>query len=40
MPERFGRVREYALGKNSGKANIQMNLDAIGVELDEESMRR
>jgi D-citramalate synthase len=40
MPERFGRVREYALGKNSGKANIQMNLDAIGVELDEESMRK
>lgn len=23
QPERFGRVREYALGKNSGKANIR-----------------
>lgn len=23
LPERFGRVREYALGKNSGKANIR-----------------
>ena len=40
LPERFGRVREYALGKNSGKANIQMNLEAMGIELDEESMRK
>ncbi len=40
LPERFGRVREYALGKNSGKANIQMNLMAMGIELDEESMRK
>lgn len=23
LPERFGRIREYALGKNSGKANIR-----------------
>ena len=23
LPERFGRTREYALGKTSGKANIQ-----------------
>ena len=40
LPERFGRVREYALGKNSGKASIQMNLEAMGIELDEESMRK
>jgi len=40
LPERFGRVREYALGKNSGKANIQMNLEAMGIKLDEESMRK
>ncbi len=40
LPERFGRVREYALGKNSGKANIQLNLEAMGIELDEESMRK
>ena len=40
LPERFGRVREYALGKNSGKANIQMNLEAMGIVLDEESMRK
>ena len=26
LPERFGRRREYALGKNSGKANILKNL--------------
>ena len=30
MPERFGRSREYALGKNSGKANILKNLEALG----------
>ena len=28
LPERFGRTREYALGKTSGKANIQKNLGA------------
>ena len=26
LPERFGRIREYALGKTSGKANIRKNL--------------
>ena len=40
LPERFGRTREYALGKTSGKANIQKNLEALGIELDEESMRK
>lgn len=40
MPERFGRTREYALGKTSGKASIKKNLDAMGIELDEESMRK
>lgn len=40
LPERFGRVREYALGKNSGKANIRMNLESLGLELDEESMKK
>lgn len=39
LPERFGRVREYALGKTSGKANIRKNLESLGLELDEESMR-
>ncbi|MDD3061768.1 MAG: alpha-isopropylmalate synthase regulatory domain-containing protein [Massilibacteroides sp.] len=40
LPERFGRVREYALGKTSGKANIRKNLEALGIELDEDSMRK
>jgi len=40
LPERFGRSREYALGKTSGKSNIKKNLEALGIELDEESMRR
>src|SRR5690554_5690058 len=40
MPERFGRFREYALGKNAGKSNIIKNLEALGIELDEESTRK
>lgn len=40
LPERFGRIREYALGKNSGKANIRKNLESIGIDLDEESIKK
>ncbi len=40
LPERFGRTREYALGKTSGKANILKNLEALHIELDDESMRK
>ncbi len=40
LPERFGRQREYALGKNSGKANILKNLEAFGLELTPEQTRR
>lgn len=40
LPERFGRRREYALGKSSGKANIRMNLEELGLELSEEDMRK
>ena len=40
LPERFGRKREYALGKNSGKANIRKNLEDLGLKLDDESMRK
>ena len=40
LPERFGRVREYALGKTSGKANIRKNLEALGIDIDEDSMRK
>ena len=40
LPERFGRVREYALGKTSGRANIRKNLEAMGIDMDEASMRK
>ena len=40
IPERFGRVREYALGKTSGKANILMNLESLGIDVDDDSMRK
>ncbi len=40
LPERFGRTRQYALGKTSGKANIKKNLDDLGIELDSESLAK
>ena len=40
MPERFGRVRTYALGKTSGKANIKKNLEELGLELDSKSLKK
>ena len=40
VPERFGRKREYALGKNSGKANIARNLEELGLELTPEQTKR
>jgi D-citramalate synthase len=40
VPERFGRKREYAMGKNSGKANIAKNLEELGLELTPEQTRR
>lgn len=40
LPERFGREREYALGKTSGKANILKNLESYGLELTPEQTRR
>jgi D-citramalate synthase len=39
LPERFGRKRSYALGKMSGKASIQKNLDELGIELNKEDMK-
>ncbi len=39
LPERFGRQREYALGKTSGKANIANNLKELGIDLDPDSLR-
>jgi D-citramalate synthase len=32
-PARFGRARRYALGKLSGKASVDHNLKALGIEL-------
>ena len=40
LPERFGRTRQYALGKTSGKANIKKNLKDLGIELDKESLKK
>lgn len=40
LPERFGRIRQYALGKTSGKANIKKNLEDLGIELDAESLKK
>lgn len=40
LPERFGRSREYALGKMSGKANIEQNLKLLGIHLNDDDMRR
>ncbi|MFW5831754.1 MAG: alpha-isopropylmalate synthase regulatory domain-containing protein, partial [Prolixibacteraceae bacterium] len=40
LPERFGRIRQYALGKTSGKANIKRNLADLGIELDTESLKK
>jgi D-citramalate synthase len=34
LPERFGRKRKYALGKQSGKATIRKNLEEYGLSLD------
>lgn len=40
LPERFGRIRKYALGKTSGKANIKKNLEELGIDLDPESLKK
>jgi len=40
MPERFGRQRKYALGKTSGKANIENNLAQLGIQLSEPDLKK
>ncbi|MCL4156839.1 UNVERIFIED_CONTAM: hypothetical protein GTU68_042334, partial [Idotea baltica] len=40
LPERFGRKRQYALGKASGKANIQKNLQELGLQLNDEDLKK
>jgi D-citramalate synthase len=39
LPERFGRKRQYALGKTSGKANIEKNLQELGLQLNQEDLK-
>ena len=38
-PERFHRTMTYALGKHSGKASLEMNLEKLGIELTPEQKR-
>lgn len=40
VPKRFGRLRQYALGKTSGRASIAKNLEELGIELDRESIEK
>jgi len=40
LPERFGRKRKYALGKQSGKATIKKNLEEFGLDLNPESLAK
>jgi D-citramalate synthase len=40
MPERFGRERKYALGKTSGKANIENNLLQLGIQLSDVDLKK
>jgi len=40
LPERFGRERSYALGKMSGKANIENNLRDLGIYLSDDELKK
>ena len=40
MPERFGRQRKYALGKTSGKSNIENNLLQLGIQLSDDDLKK
>lgn len=40
LPERFGRVRKYALGKVSGTSNVLRNLQELGINMDPEAMKK
>ncbi len=40
MPERFGRKRQYALGKTSGKANVLKNLQELGLHLNDQDIAK
>jgi len=40
LPERFGRIRKYALGKLSGKASIKKNMETLGYHLDDNALKQ
>ncbi|MBP5259504.1 MAG: 2-isopropylmalate synthase [Paludibacteraceae bacterium] len=40
LPERFGRTREWALGKSSGNASIKKNLEALGIHLEPDALKK
>jgi len=40
LPERFGRKRKYALGKQSGKATVKKNLEEFGLILSADSLNK
>lgn len=39
-PERFSRIRSYALGKMSGKASLKKNLEQLELDLSEENQKK
>ncbi|MFK5970306.1 MAG: alpha-isopropylmalate synthase regulatory domain-containing protein [Candidatus Marithrix sp.] len=39
IPSRFDRKRKYALGKLSGKANLEMSLKELSIEISEEEKK-
>ncbi len=39
-PERFARKRTYALGKMSGKASLEKNLEELGISLSSDEQKR
>ncbi|MBN2440971.1 MAG: hypothetical protein JXJ04_06485 [Spirochaetales bacterium] len=40
LPERFSRKRRYALGKLSGKSNLEYNLKELGIELTKDQQKK
>ena len=39
-PDRFDRNRSYALGKLSGKASLEMNLEKLGINLNDDQKEK
>ena len=39
LPKRFNRVRQYSLGKLSGKSNLEYNLEEFGFNLSKEQQK-